>query len=166
MRGVETDRQAAIDVVVAYANALDARDWAGFRALFEERVAIDYASIGSIEQMIAADDWVDRCRVLGAFDATQHKVSNFVVALDGDRASVTAYVDAAHFVTDGNRVLEGYARGTYLHQLRRGPGGGWRIAACRFTVAGYPGGKAAFDAAFVAARAAFAAQNPAKGARA
>lgn len=148
-------RLAAIDTVIAYACALDARDWASFRALFEDQVAIDYASIGSIDQVIAADDWTARCTLLGAFDATQHKVSNFVCVQNGDRATVSSYVDAIHFITQDDRVLEGSARGAYWHELRRGPSG-WRIAACRFTVAGYPGGKAAFDAAFNAARAAFA----------
>lgn len=148
-------RQAAIDAVTAYAIALDARDWAGFRALFEDVIQIDYGSLGSIVADIPARDWVDRCRVLGAFDATQHKVSNFQVALVGDRAVVTSYVNAAHFIASAGEVLEAYALGTYVHTLNRTPEG-WRIAACTFRLAGHPGGRAAFDRAFAAARAAFA----------
>jgi len=147
-------RTALSDAVVAYATALDARDWQGFRGLFEDEIEIDYRSLGSLHGTIPAQDWVDRCRVLAGFDATQHKVSNFAFRIDGDTAEVTSYVDAAHFVGD----LAGFACGTYVHRLRRGPDG-WRIAGCAFRVAGYAAGRAAFDAAFTAARAAFEARG-------
>jgi len=150
------DRAAASDVVIGYAMALDARDWTGFRSLFEERVDIDYSSLGSIQGPLAADAWVARCRVLGAFDATQHKVSNLTFAIDGGQARVTAYVDAAHFITHEGQVLQGFACGTYEHRLRRSADG-WKIAGCAFRLAGHPGGRAAFDQAFAVARAAFAA---------
>jgi hypothetical protein len=151
-------RTALADVVTAYAMALDARDWPGFRGLFEDQIDIDYSSLGSIRAVMPVQAWVDRCKVLGAFDATQHKVSNFVFEVTGDQAQVTSYVDAAHFIRDGETELQGYACGTYRHQLRRGPGG-WRIRGCAFTVAGYAGGRAAFDRAFDAARTRFAQQQ-------
>lgn len=143
-------RTALADVVIAYATALDTRDWAGFRALFEDEIDLDYSSLGSISGTIPAQVWVDRCRVLGGFDATQHKVGNFAFALDGNTAEVTSYVDAAHFIGD----LAGFACGTYVHHLRRHPDG-WRIAGCTFRVAGYATGRTAFGTAFDAARAAF-----------
>lgn len=141
-------RTSLSDVVIAYATALDTRDWTGFRALFEDEIAIDYSSLGSIAGVIPAQVWVDRCKVLGGFDATQHKVGNFAYAIDGDTAEVTSYVDAAHFIGE----LSAFACGTYVHRLRR-HGRGWRIAGCTFRVAGYATGRAAFDAAFDAARA-------------
>ncbi len=148
-------RTAAADVVIAYAMAMDARDWAGFRALFEDEIDIDYSSLGSIRGVMPAQAWVDRCKVLGAFDVTQHKVSNLVVAVDGDEARVSAYVDAAHFIRSGEADLQGFACGTYRHLLRYGSAG-WKIAACSFILAGCTGGRAAFDRAFDAARARFA----------
>jgi hypothetical protein len=146
------DRVALADLVTAYAMALDARDWAAYRNLFEEEVEIDYRSLGSIHATMTAEAWTARCKVLGGFDATLHKVSNFVVALDGDRASVTSYVSAAHFLDHQGRALAANVAGTYLHDCRRGPDG-WKIRKCTLTVAGYPGGKAAFDEAFAIARA-------------
>ena len=138
------------DAVVAYAMALDARDWTAYRALFEDEIDVDYSALGSIRATMPAQDWVDRCKVLGAFDATQHKVSNFQIAIDGAAAEVTSYVDAAHFIGD----LQGFTCGTYIHRFRR-HGADWKIAACTFRPAGYMGGRAAFDAAFAAARARF-----------
>lgn len=143
-------RADVTDVVTAYAMRLDARDWDGFRALFEDTIEIDYSSLGSIAGTIPAEIWVERVRVLGGFDATQHKVSNFQVRIDGDRAEVTCYVDAAHFIGE----LAAFACGTYVHRLRR-HGERWLISGCTFTVAGYATGRAAFDTAFAAARDAF-----------
>jgi len=148
-------RTAAADVVIAYAMALDAGDWPAFRALFEDEIDLDYSSLGSIRGVMPAQTWVDRCKLLDAFDATHHKVSNFVVELDGDEARVTSYVDAAHFIRQGDEDLQAFACGTYRHDLRRGPAG-WKIRGCTFIVAGYAGGRAAFDRAFDAARARFA----------
>lgn len=138
------------DVVTAYAMALDAHDWSGFRDLFEDEIEVDYSSLGSIQAVMPAQAWVDRCKVLGAFDATQHKVSNFRVELDGDEAVVVSYVDAAHFIGD----LQGFACGTYVHRFRR-HADAWKICACTFRLAGHQGGRPAFDAAFAAARARF-----------
>ena len=145
-------RTAAVDVVTAYAMMLDAGDWLGFRDLFEDEIDLDYSSLGSIRGVIPAQTWVDRCGLLGAFDATHHKVSNFVVELDGDEARVTSYVDAAHFIRQGDEDLQAFACGTYRHRLRRGPRG-WKIRDCAFIVAGYATGRAAFDRAVDAARA-------------
>jgi len=138
------------DAVTAYAMALDARDWAAYRALFEDEIEVDYSSLGSIHAVMPAQAWVDRCKVLGAFDATHHKVTNIQVELRGDEAVVTAYVDAAHFIGE----LQGFACGTYVHRFRR-RASAWKIAACTFRLAGHQGGRRAFDAAFDAARAAF-----------
>lgn len=142
------------DAVTAYAMALDARDWAGFRALFEDEIEVDYSSLGSIHAVMPAQAWTDRCKVLGAFDATHHKVTNFQVEIAGGAATVTSYVDAAHFIGE----LQGFACGTYVHRFRR-HGGAWKISACSFRLAGHQGGRPAFDAAFTAARERFG--NPA-----
>lgn len=151
-------RALVTDIVVAYAMALDACDWAGFRALFEDEIEIDYSSLGSIQATLPADAWVERCKVLGGFDATLHKVSNFAVVMERDAARVTSYVDAAHFIRHGKRELAGFACGTYVHDLRRHVEG-WKISGCAFAVAGYATGRSAFDKAFDAARAVHARQE-------
>ncbi|WP_077145023.1 nuclear transport factor 2 family protein [Sphingopyxis sp. KK2] len=151
------DREAAAAAVSCYAAALDARDWAAYRALFTDDIAIDYGAIGSLVGVVAADKWTDRCRALEGFDATAHRLSNISVAIDGDNATVTSIVDAAHFVTVNDAVLLGDLIGRYTHHLVRADG--WRIAGVTLTVVGYPAGKDAFDAAFAAARAIFAKGN-------
>lgn len=155
-QGSDLEALAALaDTVTAYAMALDARDWATYRDLFEAEIEVDYASLGSICAVMPANAWVDRCKVLGGFDATRHRVSNLVIQHRGDEARVTSYIDAAHFIGE----LSAFVIGTYRHDLRR-HGAAWKIHACTLTVAGYPGGRAAFDQAFDAARAAHAAGAP------
>ena len=152
------DREAAAAVVTSYAGALDARDWRGYRALFTHDVAIDYGAIGSIVATIAAEEWTDRCRTLEGFDATAHRLSNIVATIEGDRATVRSVVDAAHFVGVDGDVLLGDIIGRYTHEMARADDG-WKIAGVKLEVVGYPAGKAAFDAAFAAARAIFAERN-------
>jgi len=144
------DRETATAVVSAYADALDARDWPTYRALFCDQVDIDYAAIGSLVATIPASEWVDRCRALGRFDATAHRLHNLTAAIKNDRATVTSIVDAAHFVTIDQRILMADLVGRYTHYLRRD--GGWMIAGVTLTLVGYPVGRAAFKTAFTAAR--------------
>ena len=87
------DREAAVVVVTAYAAALDARDWGAYRALFADRIAIDYGAIGSIVATIDADEWTRRCRALEGFDATAHRLHNLRAEIEGDRAVVSGIVD-------------------------------------------------------------------------
>jgi len=149
------DREAAVAAVTSYASALDARDWGAYRALFTDAITIDYGAIGSLVATVTAAEWTNRCRALEGFDATAHRLHNIVAAIDGDAAQVTSIVDAAHFITVDDQARTGDLIGHYAHRLVRQ--GGWKIAGVALTVAGYPAGKAAFDAAFAAARTRFAA---------
>lgn len=153
------DREAAAAVVTCYTSALDARDWAAYRALFTDEIAIDYASIGSLVATVPADEWANRCRTLEGFDATAHQLHNIVATIDGDHATVTSIVDAVHIVGLDDRMLLGDLIGRYTHRLVRR--NGWKIAGVTLTVVAYPAGKEAFDAAFATARAIFAEGNPA-----
>lgn len=148
------DGQAAAAAVLDYADALDTRDWTGFRALFTDEIAIDYAAIGSFAGDIAADDWTARCKTLEGFDSTAHRLHNLRAQVEGDRAIVTSIVDAAHFVEIDGRMRMGDLIGRYTHKLIRQ--NGWKIGGVTLSVAGYPAGLDAFQAVFAAARAAFA----------
>lgn len=148
------DRDAAAAVVVGYAEALDARDWRAFRALFTDSIHLDYGAIGSIVGPISADDWTARCRSLEGFDSTAHRLHNIRAIVEGDTATINSIVDAAHFIEEGGAVLMGDLIGRYTHRLQRGDG--WKITGVTLTVSGYPAGRAAFETAFAAARAAFA----------
>ena len=154
------DREAAIAAVVGYASALDARDWIAYRALFADRIAIEYGAIGSVVATISADEWTERCMALEGFDATAHRLNSLNCVVDGDAACVTSLVDAVHFVTTERGVETAQLVGRYRHDLER-RASAWLITGVSLAVVGYPGGKALFDAGFTAARAIFAARNAA-----
>ena len=149
-----SDEQALSKMVVAYACALDDRDWPAFRALFTDTIHLDYGAIGSIVGDIDADAWTTRCGALGGFDATLHRINNIRCAADGpDRAVAQSYIDALHFITVDNEVVLAHLTGTYVHGFRHDADGGWKIASCALGVAGYPNGQENFARAFAAARA-------------
>lgn len=145
-------RTILTDMVVAYASALDDRDWALMRSLLMDPVEIDYSSMGSIRETIAVDAWLKRLDTLRGFDATQHVVTNFRVAAQADEATCTSYVNALHFLTEDGREHVAHACGAYVHGFVRTPDG-WRIRNATFRLIGHQNGARAFQDAFAIARA-------------
>ena len=120
-----TDRAAIVDVAVAYATALDTKDWKALGGVFTEDASWAYS--GSGERLRGRDAIVDR---LGAgidrYDATQHLNGNHVIVVRGDEAEHTCYFQAQHVrrgLPGGENLLVG---GRYHDRLRR-TADGWRI---------------------------------------
>jgi len=119
------DRAAIVDVVVAYATALDTRDWKLLGGLFTEDASWAYS--GSGEQVRGRDAIVARLGAGGdRYDATHHLNGNHVTVVHGDEAEHTCYFQAQHIrrgLPDGEHLLVG---GRYDDRLRRTPDG-WQI---------------------------------------
>jgi ketosteroid isomerase-like protein len=119
------DRAAIVDTAVAYATALDSRDWAKLRALFTDDACWEYTSSG--ERLFGPDAIVARISTsLQRFDATHHLNGNHVASVHGDQAQHTCYYQAQHVrlgLPDGEKFL---AAGRYDDRLRRSPDG-WRF---------------------------------------
>jgi ketosteroid isomerase-like protein len=78
------DRRAIEDVVVEYARAVDARDWAALAGCFTDDCVVDYALSG---RATGPDEVVALClTAVEPLDVTQHYVSNVMAAVDGDTA--------------------------------------------------------------------------------
>ena len=119
------DRAAIVDVVVAYATALDTKDWKMLGEVFTEDASWEYS--GSDEPLRGRDAIVAR---LGAgverYDAPRHLDGNHVAVVHGDEAEHTCYFQAQHVrrgLPDGETILVG---GRYDDRLRRTPDG-WRL---------------------------------------
>lgn len=82
------DRQAIVDTVVRWAQALDAKDWAGARSCFTDEVETDYTDLrGPGPTRVQADAFVElRRQALGRLK-THHVSTNHLVTLDGDQAT-------------------------------------------------------------------------------
>jgi SnoaL-like domain len=117
------------DLSVAYATAIDARDWAGYRAVFTDEVDIDFSSFTHRPaRPFTADQWVDGARsLIDGFEATQHLLGNHVIGFDGnDAGHYTAYIQAQHWMSRDSYYTIG---GHYENKVVRGPDGRWRLTS-------------------------------------
>ncbi len=119
------DRAAIVDAVIAYATALDTRDWDRLGSLFADDACWEYC--GSGERLVGPSAIVARISTsLKRFDATHHLNGNHVIAVHGDEAEHTCYYQAQHVrlgLADGDKFLGG---GRYDDRLRR-TADGWRF---------------------------------------
>ncbi len=122
------DRQAIEDVLVRYATGIDRRDWPLFRTVFTEDCALDYGEIGTWRGVDAVVEFMVTAHQPAGH--TLHRITNTAVSLDGDTATVRAYVDALIMSADNTSGVN--AAGFYDDELVR-TDGGWRIARRRFT---------------------------------
>lgn len=130
-----SDRAALTDLLTTFAQALDARDWAGYRSVFTSEIELDYSSwrpenIGRWN----ADEWVARAAGLfPGFTYTRHALTDITVTLDGDRATVGANLCADHAIVDGDDMVVFTLHGHYDDRCVRTPEG-WLISAKRLVV--------------------------------
>lgn len=115
------DRAEITDLVTRYVTAVDRRNWDLYRSVFTDDAHIDYTAVGgiagSVEEMCS---WLNT--TLGMFEACQHLVSNFDIAVDGDQATATVMVFNSMQLPNHPVWATG---GWYHHKLVRTPQG-WR----------------------------------------
>ena len=124
-----TDHQDITDVLVRYATGIDSRDWTLFRTCFTDDAGFDYGGIGTWNSPDALTAYMRRSHS----GPSLHRLSNFVIAVDGDQARSRTYVDAVVMGPKGFGVVNTF--GWYDDELRR-TADGWRIAFRRTTLHG------------------------------
>jgi len=117
------DRQAIIDLTIAYCWAIDTHDWDALTAIFTPDAVAELGSpaLRGIEAITG------RIRAaLEPLDDSQHLVTNHQVAVDGDTATCRCYFHAQHVrhAADGGPNL--VIAGRYADELVR-TSEGWRI---------------------------------------
>jgi 3-phenylpropionate/cinnamic acid dioxygenase small subunit len=125
------DKAAVEDVLVRYATGIDRRDWELFRTCFTPDCRTDYGPIGAWRGVDAITDWMAAAHV--PFGLTLHRMTNFAVALERDRATSRCYVHVILTLAEQpDRAHEAF--GFYDDVLLRDPDrGGWMIDERRFT---------------------------------
>src|SRR3954454_3788382 len=88
------DRQAIVDLLIAYATALDSRDFEALGNVYVPDAVAIYDGhrcdgLGAIQDICKA--------ALIPLSASQHFLGNFRVELDADRAETWTYLIAQHF---------------------------------------------------------------------
>ena len=132
-----TEQEQVKQRVVTMVNAIDNKQWELASAQFKDRVFVDYSSLsGQPGAETDASQLVGGWRDLLARVETLHQLSNFDVAIDGDRAQVSSHVYASH-QAEG---VEGYwdAYGRYQHELER-IDGAWKISSMTLIMHGQKG---------------------------
>jgi 3-phenylpropionate/cinnamic acid dioxygenase small subunit len=118
-----TDRLAIEDLIVAYAGAMDTRDWALFRSCFlpDARTTMDrvgeFASCDAVIELYAPR--------FESFAALQHFVTNVAIRGSGNDATARTNFVSHHVPKGGAAYTYG---GTFDFDLVRRPEG-WRISA-------------------------------------
>ena len=130
MTTASDDRVALSDLLFGFALAIDTRDWVAYRNVFTDRIDLDYSSYrpGSAGP-ISADAWVDRARRLfPGLAGSQHSISNVRIAFEptGDRATLTSYVRADHYLPNDQGDSLWTLGGIYTHAAVR-TDDGWRF---------------------------------------
>jgi hypothetical protein len=123
------DKMAVIEVLLRYATAIDQRHWDLFTTCFTKDADLDYGEVGR---------WHDASTFTAFMSAgisklgqTMHRMSNFVVAGEGDRAWARSYVDAVRLpAKPGGVILQNLA--WYDDRLVR-QAEGWKISQRRLT---------------------------------
>jgi 3-phenylpropionate/cinnamic acid dioxygenase small subunit len=145
---VHDERIDVAEAVYTYATAVDTRDWALYRSIFADEIEVDFAWFdGQPARRMRADDWVAGVKPLfEGLDATQHAMSNPRVAVDGESATCTMYVQAAHFLRNGGSDAEFTIGGYYTNTLSRTPEG-WKLTGVKLTLLWSRGSKDVMTAA-------------------
>ena len=113
------DRADIIDVVTAFAVALDTRDWDLLRSCLADPVEVDYPDSVGVATF-AADDLVATAqRFFGRLDATLHISANHQIAIEGDRATCVSSLLAAHFLASAGEESLQRQVGYYTNHLER-----------------------------------------------
>jgi 3-phenylpropionate/cinnamic acid dioxygenase small subunit len=122
-------RAAISDVIVAYATAVDTRDWTSFRQLFTDDAVIDYtASYGIAGGPDEITRWISSLMTLELVPDTMHAITNVRISVDGDTAAAWAYYVNPDVMTVGaDEPYLLFNAGRYSIALRQA-GGRWRIS--------------------------------------
>jgi SnoaL-like domain len=121
------DREEIIDLTIRYATAIDNRQYQLLSTVFTANAELDYGEVGKWTGAAEVTEFMDLAHA-GATN-TLHRMSNQVVAVDGDSATMRTYVDALILGPDGSGVN---AIGYYDDEAVR-TADGWRISKRTYT---------------------------------
>ena len=126
------DRTAVSDVILAFARALDMKDWDGCRRCFLDEIEIDYSDLrGEPPSRTSAADFVAKRRAALEHLKTLHLSTNHQITVEGDAATCVSAAVIHRLRPEDSERFDTYC--TYTHTLRRTPSG-WKIARVKQTV--------------------------------
>ena len=89
---MDADTEQIADVLIRYATGIDSKDWPLLRSCWTDEIDVDYQQLG---HFTSPDALTDVMRQLHEnMGPTYHRLSNFVINVEGDQATVRSYVHA------------------------------------------------------------------------
>jgi hypothetical protein len=122
---VDADKEQIAEVLIRYATGIDFKDWALLRTCWTEDVDVDYGEVGRYAGADAITGLMEQLH--NAMGPTYHRLTNFAIVVDGDRATARSYVHAVLQAIPDDAASWVEALGHYDDELVRTPDG-WRIA--------------------------------------
>jgi hypothetical protein len=122
---VDADKAQIADVLIRYGTGIDFKDWALFRTCWTGDVEVDYGEVGKYSGVDAITDLMTQLHE--AMGPTYHRLSNFAITVEGDRATARSYVHAVLQAIPEDPASWVEALGHYDDELVRTQEG-WRIA--------------------------------------
>src|ERR1700739_4037179 len=109
MANISTDDKMAItEVLLRYADAIDQRHWDLFTSCFTKDADIDYGEVGRWHDAAAFTTFMSAG--ISKLGQTMHRMSNFIIAGEGDQAWARSYVDAVRLpLKPDGRILQNLA---------------------------------------------------------
>ncbi|HEY6646438.1 MAG TPA: nuclear transport factor 2 family protein [Mycobacterium sp.] len=121
---MDADKEQIAEVLIRYATGIDSKDWPLLRSCWTDEIDVDYQQLG---RFTSPDALTDVMRQLHEnMGPTYHRLSNFVINVDGDRATVRSYVHAVLMLQPDDDTNWVDALGHYDDVFVR-TADGWRI---------------------------------------
>jgi hypothetical protein len=123
------DRQAIVDLTVAYTYALDTKDWDALDQVFTPD-----ATAFLTEELNGREAIKARVRrALEGLDVSQHLIGNHQIDIEGDRATGRCYLQAQHVRDAAPGPPNFIVAGRYDDRYVRTPDG-WRVERRALTI--------------------------------
>jgi hypothetical protein len=122
---VEADKEQITEVLIRYATGIDSKDWPLLRSCWTDEIDVDYQQLGHFTSPDSLTEVMTRLHE--NMGPMYHRLSNFVIAVDGDRATVRSYVHAVLMLQPDDPTNWVDALGHYDDVFVRTPDG-WRIS--------------------------------------
>lgn len=128
------DRVAISEVLHTYCRAIDTKEWGLLEQVFAEELEADFRSFAGRDVVRGRAAWLAAIRrTVGGLTATQHLTGNHSIALEGDRATLRADLQAVHILQNSRGDCDYTVGGWYDIDLVR-TADGWRISRYTLTV--------------------------------
>ena len=144
------EKEAVGETITRLFVSTDLRDWEAVRSCLADRVMFDMSSLGGseaaeVDARTIIEGWEKGLREL---KAVHHQAGNFLIELDGDRATAFCYAIASHYLPNASGQNIRVFVGSYDFGLKK-ESGRWRIDAFRFNLKYIDGNRQLEEAAAV-----------------